>query len=334
MLFKKNQLLVFLFTTIFSSFTFSQITCNDTPWNKALDFSGGAERCKQVSSESNYQPLQMGGLAETVGSSSTAGKTSNYTVARPWATAIVFKADRHNSNQHIWNQGEGASDGNDNIYLRLTAAGSLMFGWGREGDGYNEVRIANQNISSSTWYGVYITSTGERLSGDNASAANLADIFDIRIMSSADSFNTVGSNLSTSSNWTSTGARMDRAVTGDFTIGGRGSNRSFHGKVASMVITTLLQNDPMPTDAEIKLMITDPQKWEDDYKIGQGYRIPNNSYTSCCFQNDPSSGFAATQIWLMGDGQYDAFATIRNDVRDYFQSYTPMNMISMQSNDI
>ena len=127
---------------------------------------------------------------------------------------------------------------------------------------------------------------------------------------------------------------MDRAVTGDFTIGGRGSNRSFHGKVASMVITTLLQNDPMPTDAEIKLMITDPQKWEDDYKIGQGYRIPNNSYTSCCFQNDPSSGFAATQIWLMGDGQYDAFATIRNDVRDYFQSYTPMNMISMQSNDI
>ena len=49
MLFKKNQLLVFLFTTIFSSFTFSQITCNDTPWNKALDFSGGAERCKQVS---------------------------------------------------------------------------------------------------------------------------------------------------------------------------------------------------------------------------------------------------------------------------------------------
>jgi hypothetical protein len=153
-------------------------------------------------------------------------------------------------------------------------------------------------------------------------------------MSSADSFNTVGSNLSTSSNWTSTGARMDRAVTGDFTIGGRGSNRSFHGKVASMVITTLLQNDPMPTDAEIKLMITDPQKWEDDYKIGQGYRIPNNSYTSCCFQNDPSSGFAATQIWLMGDGQYDAFATIRNDVRDYFQSYTPMNMISMQSNDI
>ena len=48
----------------------------------------------------------------------------------------------------------------DNIYLRLTAAGSLMFGWGREGDGYNEVRIANQNISSSNWYGVYIAHKG------------------------------------------------------------------------------------------------------------------------------------------------------------------------------
>ena len=48
---------------------------------------------------------------------------------------------------------------------------------------------------------------------------------------------------------------MDRAVEGDFTIGGRGNNRSFHGKVASMVITTLKTNDTMPSDAEIELMI-------------------------------------------------------------------------------
>ena len=83
---------------------------------------------------------------------------------------------------------------------------------------------------------------------------------------------TIGSNLSTSSAWTSTGADMDKAITGDLTIGGRGSNRSFQGKVASMVVTTLRINQPMPTDAEIDLMITDPTKWVDDYKVGELFR--------------------------------------------------------------
>ena len=74
---------------------------------------------------------------------------------------------------------------------------------------------------------------------------------------------------------------MDRSVTGDFTIGGRGSNRSFHGKVASMVVTTLRSNFAMPTDAEIELMITDPKKWEDDYRVGQ----PICKMVSFCFYN-------------------------------------------------
>ena len=40
MLSKINQILVFLFTIIFSSFTFSQTTCNDTSWDKGVDFNG------------------------------------------------------------------------------------------------------------------------------------------------------------------------------------------------------------------------------------------------------------------------------------------------------
>ena len=56
-----------------------------------------------------------------------------------------------------------------------------------------------------------------------------------------------------------TGARMDRQLTGHTTIGGRGANRSFHGKIASMVITTLKQDDDMPSTAEITKMVTDPQ---------------------------------------------------------------------------
>ena len=71
-----------------------------------------------------------------------------------------------------------------------------------------------------------------------------------------------------------TGGRIDWSfVNGAFTIGGDGANRNFHGKVASMVVTTLKLNSPMPTDAEIEAMVTDPVKWVDDYKVGNDYRV-------------------------------------------------------------
>jgi hypothetical protein len=250
---------------------------------------------------------------------------------------MVFKADRNNSNQHIWNSGEGAGTGDDNIYLRLTAAGSLMLGWGREGTGYNECRIANQSISSSNWYGVYIAHKGARYGSSNATAANLADAFDIRLMSSADSFASLGNNLSTSSNWTSTGARMDRSVTGNLTIGGRTGNRNFHGKIASMVVTTLKLNDTMPVDAEAKLMITDPQKWMDDYKWGasETYRRSHLSTNATGFSTYSSYAYTSTQIWLMGDGGQDSYANgIRSEVMDFDQNNVKLQLNSMVSNDI
>ena len=52
MLSKINQILVFLFTIIFSSFTFSQTTCNDTSWDKGVDFNGAQSTLK--ASQSKY----------------------------------------------------------------------------------------------------------------------------------------------------------------------------------------------------------------------------------------------------------------------------------------
>ncbi|MCP4272828.1 MAG: hypothetical protein GY781_12830, partial [Gammaproteobacteria bacterium] len=244
------------------------VQTNDTPWTKALDFSGSNEHLKQVSNHQAVNPIGMGGLSSTVGAHSDSSKTSNQINARPWAVATVFKVDRHSSNQHIWNFGEGAGTNDDNIYLRLTASGHVYLGWGREGVGYNECKIDDITYSqTSVWFGVYIAHKGQRYNSTDATASNLADAFDIRLMSSEDSFASVGSNLSTSSNWTAnaigggTGVRMDRGLVGNLTIGGRGSNRNFHGKVASMVVTTLKQNQTMPTDNEITKMITDPMKW-------------------------------------------------------------------------
>ena len=305
-----------------------------TSWTKALDFSGSNEHVKQVSSHASYNPLRMNGLSTQVPVNATSSKSSSNTSARPWATTIVFKADRNNSNQHIWNSGEGTATGNDNIYLRLSATGDLFFGWGREGSGYNECRIA-QNISSSTWYGVYVGHKGYRASAAAATASNLSLGFDIRLMSSADSFASVSANLSTSSNWTSTGARMDRAVTGDFTIAGRGTNRNFHGKVASMVITNLRANFTMPDATEIKMMITDPKKWEDDYRDGQLVRAFSSTSESTYNANDWQYGYTSNYIWLMGDGTGDTyFNHIRNQVLWTDQNVGKLQLNSMVSNDI
>ena len=308
------------------------VQTNDTSWTKALDFSG-SEYAKQVSNSMIYQPMQMNGLANTVSGHSTLGYTSNSSSSRPFATVVVFKSDGYSGNQMIWNQGEGSTSGDDNIFVNVTANGTVNFGWGREGTGYNQCKILT-NISSSTWYAVYVAHSGERLGGNDATAANLANCFDIRTMSSADSFASLSSNLSVTANWVNTGVRMDRTFAGDFTVGGRGTGYSYRGKVASMVVHCLKLGVAMPDATEIKLIITDPTKWEADYLIGNTYRRPTYSSNSSNYQKDTSLGFSSTQMWLMGDTSTDAFPNIRNNQRPVLYSYTSMDMFSMVSNDI
>ena len=324
-----------------------------TPWTKALDFNGSNEHLSQTGTTMYSQPLQMNGLASTVGlGTRSQGETSDESLSRPWATAVVFKSDGYSGNQMIWNQGEGSVSGNDNIFLNVTAAGNVHLGWGREGVGYNQCRIAT-GINSSTWYGIYIANSGERVSGNNASAANLADCFDIRIMSSADSFASLSSNLSVASNWTSTGIRMDRTVAGNFTVGGRGTGYSFRGKVASMVVTTLIGSGSytqaqqpgglMYNDAQIEKMITDPIYWVNEYKQRLGlynqsgpYRPPASRYALQPFLiGSSTTAYQATQVWLMGDGTNDSYANgVRNFVHPDNSNRTKLQLNSMVSNDI
>ena len=303
-----------------------------TSWTKALDFGGSSERTQQVNNNNLYSPLNLGGFNGFVAAPSTAGNTSNDSNARPWATAIVFTSDNNSSNQHIWNLGEGANSTDDNIYLRVDASRDLYFGWGRSGE-LNECLVASLSNTTGTWYGVYIASTGERVGGGHT-AADIADCFDIRLVNLQTG--ATGSNLSTSTNWTSGsfGSRMNREFTGYMTIGGRGANRSFHGKVASMVVTTLRRNVAMPTDAEISMMVRDPEQWLTDYKVGNAYRSPASGSDTSNFQLNNYDPHHATQVWLMGDGTSDAYAYIRNQVYPAITNRTAMNMISMVSNDI
>jgi hypothetical protein len=325
---------------------------NLTNWTKALDFSGGNEYALQVSTSSSANAIRMQGLASlVVANPIDSSRTSGSSYARPWATAIVFRPDGNASNQHIWNLGEGAGSTDDNIYLRLDSSGNLYFGWGRSGS-LNECVIGagfNSSSATSQYWGVYVAHKGVRYSASNATAANLANIFDIRIMYYAGgdwvfagvngNFADSVGNRSTSTNWgrsgSSIGGRMDRTVAGNFTIGGRSGNRNFHGKVASMVITHLKLNDDMPTDAEIKLMVTDPKKWEDDYRIGQNVRRSLGTATATYNPSNLYDGYGQTQIWLMGDGTSDSYANgIRNDVYPNEQNYSKLQLNGMVSNDI
>ena len=334
-------------TTINLSLTgLSEITIPATPvsnlttWNKAVDFSGGSQHLSKVNTWNGANPLLMDNISQIATGNSNSANASNNSSARPWATAIVFRTDSVTSNQHIWNSGEGAGSNDDNIYLRMSGTnGDLYFGWGRQGS-VNECLIGSigGSANSTHWWGIYVASKGTRLSGSDATAANLVDAFDIRLMGSNDTipFGALH-NVNTVARWTagSTGGRMDRSLTGSLTIGGRGSNRNFHGKVASMVVTTLPLSLAMPTDAEIELMITDPKKWEDDYRIGQTVRRSNGASNVNYTPSDVYNGYGNTQIWLMGDGTNDSFSNgIRNQVHPTDTTYTKLQFNSMLSNDI
>ena len=318
------------------------VQTNDTPWSKALDFNGSSERAQPVSSSYANTPLKMAGTNNQV----TAPTTSGNTVAsgHPWATAIVFNSDKNSSNQHIWNLGEGAGTTDDNIYLRTDATGKLYFGWGRQGDLCEMLIRPNGTgtgwtLTAGNWYGIYIAHNGTRY-GSNNTTSLTADAFDIRLMGSSNNWATVNgsdTNLSVASDWSITGdGRMNRQYQGDFTIGGRGANRNFHGKVASMVVTTLKCNVAMPTTTEIELMIKDPIKWIQDYKEGNTFRQPLHTTTNTDWDTSVGTTKAfATQVWLMGDGTSDSYSNmIRNQVFPSDQNYTKLNMISMVSNDI
>ena len=187
--------------------------------------------------------------------------------------------------------------------------------------------------NTSTWHGVYIASKGVRLSGSNANAINLTNAFDIEIMSSTDGFSGLtGGNISSS--WTTTGGRMDRSLNGSFSLGGRGSNRSFHGKVAAVVVSTLKTDFDIPSDAETKMIITDPMKWWQDYMLGETGRRPDSYSTTHTNANNNQNSSRSTQIWLMGDGTFDAYALMRNQVYAGDQNESSLRMQSMVSNDI
>ena len=342
---------VFLFDHFSSTTDFdtSQVTWTDineisnptppatmqTDWDHGIVFAGSNERMEQEGGGSYSRNPMYLSSGVTVPEHTTDGTlTSNHSSARPWAFSVVFKHAGNASNQHIFNHGEGSNG--DNIYLRTSADRHLYFGWGIDG-GANECKLMDDPLNTNRWYGVYVAHRGTRLQSGDATAANLAEAFDIYIVTSNTGFTSFDQgNRSTVTRWTngSVGNRMNRSITGNTYLGGRDNNRSWHGKIAATVVTTLRVGDAMPGEAEILEMIRDPKAWLTNYKVGNWYRVTGQSFNNSDFQLNDIGAARATQVWLMGDGTSDAYAVIRNQVYPGDQNESAIRMLSMVSGDI
>jgi len=82
-------------------------------------------------------------------------------------------------------------------------------------------------------------------------------------------------------------------------------------------------------------MITDPKKWEDDYRVGKPVRWTYSTSVTVYNPSNYTYGYSPVHIWLMGDGTSDSYANgIRNQVYPSDQNYTKLQLNSMVSNDI
>ena len=302
-----------------------------TDWDHAIDFSGNSERMEAVNASNGNCPLRQTG--NSVSMPNDISKTSNDTQARPWATSVVFQTDGNASDQFIWVQSEGAGSGDDNIGLKVNASNELSMTWGRDGSMSSKiitVPTANGLINPGDWYGLYIDFNGFKATSPTVS--ELASAFRIKFVDLS-----TGAITDVNTDW-DVAARNTRTVDGNFYVGGRGANKSFHGKVAAMVVTTLPLNESLPSDAEIAEQVRDPKQWllskEADTYTNK-WRAPSAAFNNTGFAKNDTGCSAATKVWIMGDGAYDNYSNmIRNITHPTDQNYGKLNMISMLSNDI
>ena len=94
----------------------------------------------------------------------------------------------------------------------------------------------------------------------------------------------------------------------------------------------------MPNDTEIELMIKDPVKWVDDYKVGQNYRQSNSTSDNTNWQIGNGASSSSTQVWLMGDNTArDAYPNIWSYTNNNASTNgynVRLNMTGMVANDI
>ena len=97
------------------------------------------------------------------------------------------------------------------------------------------------------------------------------------------------------------------SVAGKFYVGSRYQNNDeFQGEIAAVVVTTLkAQGEELPGASEIGMMVSNPLQWLTDYKVGQDFRRPGQTYNRSNFSLNDALSAGTTKVWLMGGGTND-----------------------------
>ena len=320
-----------------------------TSWTKALDFSGSPEYAKNVTQGYNNNVQMTGGVSAVVSKGNYGDDSywethySNEGLSRPFLLSAVFNPDNQTEDAGIFGVCEGDTNSyHDSWYLGIDANNKVFYTVGRPAHGYNRAELFT--ATAGNWYGVYVDYSGARLSAPTETDLN--HIFRFFIV---DLTTQVATRIT--ANWTNVGVTLAEGNAAGHTLIGKtgspsGTTGHFKGKIAALVESTLVRDsygspgdaafiDQTKLDAtEIGMIVRDPMRWLQEYKVGKPFRRPGYSALSLNFQISGAQPPFATKVWLMGDGTNDAYATIRNQVSPSEQNYTVMNMVNLVANDI
>ena len=319
-----------------------------TSWTKALHFGGSPEFARNANMGYNNNPMMTGGrsglvvLGDYPDASYYETHYSNGSNSRPFLLSAVFNPEVQTENAGIFGTSEGDHDGADNWMLRIDENGMVNYTVGSIEDGVNRADLFT--ATAGEWYGVYVDYSGARLATPSATELNYVfRFFQVNLAT--------GEATRISPNWTSTGGQFTHNnSSGQVFVGKIGSSAGatghFKGKIAATVESTLpsstygapgdadYMDQTKLSDTEIGMIVQDPIRWLQDYKAGMPYRRPQNPVLTANFLLDGFWESLATKVWLMGDGQFDSYAQIRNAVRPSQTSYVSMLTQNMVSSDI
>ena len=315
----------------------SNLYSNDTPVSKMTSFTKGVNFTStngyliQNASAAGQLPLYLSGQGDS--SLNNGSTTAN---GQPWAVGIVFNPSSiptgspDTNYRSLWSQAAGTDMNGYRISLDLIRDGKIRFYFGKNYHSSNNNNwykwTSNANFySSNNWYGLYVDYDGGRRNYGNSPYSERVKNFNrFRIwqvnLDNGTATRLTGYGLANTDNGTwSYNNSVGNNIGGRFYVGSQyQDNKEFQGQIASAVVTTLRNSQTLPDATEISMIVNDPMKWLNDYKVGNKWRQPNlegsgNELSGFALGND-NNGAKGTKVWLMGDGTNDSNGNIRNQV--------------------
>jgi hypothetical protein len=191
-----------------------------------------------------------------------------------------------------WSNQNGNSDGGE-VYMRIEN-NQIRFGGGRMASNWIKFN-GSDTLTEGKWYGLYLTYDGGTLTHYDefgcCMTIKLVDPYTGAVTTAAGS----DSHANNPDQWF-TGSANKRYYIGNY---GSYQNNSDDQLIISNNIMTTLQVGQPQSDEEIVMMLTKPEQWVADYKIGKTARLSESSGTFTFALGDSNSA-KATQVFRLG----------------------------------